>query len=134
MPDLDRRQFLRVAAATPMLLLANSNQLPWFKRCLVGMEIGPTGANDHDSVYMSAATGQRWVDALLRARSEYGVVFMKDQNFAYYNSALARKCPNLRERDLLRECLTAAGPHQIPVIAYCQIQYDTSAWKAHPEW
>ena len=65
------------------------------------MEIGPTGANDHDSVYMSAATGQRWVDALLRARSEYGVVFMKDQNFAYYNSALARKCPNLGERDLL---------------------------------
>ena len=62
------------------------------------------------------------------------MVFMKDQNFAYYNSKLARKCPNLGERDLLRECVDAGANHGIPIIAYCQIQYDSAAWAAHPDW
>src|ERR1700722_13551723 len=141
MSDFDRRQFLHLSsagtasfAARDSFAFTNQSGSPWFKRLLVGIEIGPTGANDHDSLYMSAATGKRWVEALLRARAEYGVVFMKDQNFAYYNSTLARKCPNLGDRDLLRECVDAAAPHNVPVIAYCQIQYDTSAWKAHPDW
>lgn len=141
MSDPNRRQFLGVAFAGSGLYAAaqtssrdNKGESPWFKRLLVGMEIGPTGANDHDSVYMSAATGSKWVDALVRARSQYAVVFMKDQNFAYYNSNLARKCPNLGSRDLLRECVDAAAEHGIPVIAYCQIQYDTAAWQANPDW
>ena len=107
---------------------------PWYKKLLVGVEIGPTGANDHDAIYMSEATGDKWVGALLEGKAEYGVVFMKDQNFAYYNSKLARKCPNLGERDLLRECVDAGAKHGIPIIAYCQIQYDSAAWAAHPDW
>jgi hypothetical protein len=101
---------------------------------LVGIEIGPTGANDRDAVYMAEATGAKWVQALLDAKAEYGVVFMKDQNFAYYNSKLVRKCPNLGQRDLLRECLDTASDHGIPIVAYCQIQYDSAAWEAHPDW
>jgi hypothetical protein len=108
--------------------------LPWYRKCLVGIEIGPTGANDRDRVYFSKARGKDWIEALLRAKCEYGVVFMKDMEFAYYNSAAARKCPNLGDRDLLREILDAARPHGLPIVAYCQVQYDDSSWRAHPEW
>ena len=52
---------------------------------------------------------------------------MKDMEFAYYNSAAARKCPNLGDRDLLREILDAARPHGLPIVAYCQVQYDDSS-------
>jgi len=108
--------------------------LPWYRRLLVGIEIGPTGANDEDQVYMSRATGREIVANLLRARAEYGVVFMKDHDFAYYNSRVARPCPNLRGRDLLKECLEEAKRHELPLIAYCQVQYDTSSWRSRPEW
>lgn len=107
---------------------------PWYRRHLVGIEIGPTGANDRDRLYMSRATGKDWVDALLRANSEYGVLFMKDMEFAYYDSKVARKCPNLGGRDILREALDAAKPHNLPIVAYCQVQYDDSSWRAHPDW
>jgi len=129
-----------VAAATP----ATASEHPaepqaddrrnWFRRTLVGIEIGPTGANDRDSLYMSKATGAEWVRLLLKAKAEYGVIFLKDMEFAYYSSRVARKCPNLGERDLLQETLEAAKPHGLPIIAYCQIQYDDSSWRAHPEW
>ena len=111
-----------------------SQSQPWYRRLIVGIEIGPTGANDEDAVFMARATGRNFVAQLLRAHAEYGVIFMKDQDFAYYPSRVARHCPNLRGRDLLRECLDAAKPHGLSIIAYCQVQYDTSSWRAHPEW
>ncbi len=111
-----------------------AEQTPWHRRTLVGIEIGPTGANDRDRIYMSKATGKDWVEALLRANCEYGVLFMKDMEFAYYNSRVARKCPNLGSRDILREALDAAKPHNLPIVAYCQVQYDDSSWRAHPDW
>jgi len=107
---------------------------PWYRRLLVGIEWGPTGANDKDRAYMARADGREIIRHLVRARAEYAVVFMKDMSFAYYNSHVARKCPNLGSRDLLRECVDEAAKHGMPVVAYCQIQYDTSSWKAHPEW
>ncbi len=100
----------------------------------MGIEIGPTGANDKDLIFMSKATGKAFIEHCRMAHAEYVVVFMKDQNFAYYDSQIARKCPNLGERDLLRECLEEARKHDLPVIAYVQVQYDTSSWQAHPEW
>jgi hypothetical protein len=100
----------------------------------VGIEWGPTGGNDKDANYMARAGGREIIRHLLKARAEYAVVFMKDMEFAYYNSRVARRCPNLGGRDLLQECLDEAGRHDMPVIAYCQVQYDTSSWDAHPEW
>ncbi len=132
-----RRQFLIATGLGCAQLMAQSRvdpQSPWYRRMLVGIEIGPTGANDRDAIYMAEATGAKWVQALLQARAEYGVIFMKDQNFAYYDSKLARKCPNLGQRDLLRECVESAANYQIPIVAYCQIQYDTAAWETHPDW
>ncbi|HQH51868.1 MAG TPA: hypothetical protein PKY01_05545 [Candidatus Hydrogenedentes bacterium] len=112
-----------------------ANTEPWYKRYLVGIEYGPTGANTLDrEIYMSQATGKQIIENLLTARAQYLVVFMKDMRFAYYNSRVAQKCPGLGERDLLAECIAEAGPHSMPVIAYCQVQYDDSSWEAHAEW
>ncbi|MCS7224834.1 MAG: hypothetical protein NZ959_09805 [Armatimonadetes bacterium] len=110
------------------------NEGLWFQKVLVGIEFGPTGANEQDTVYFSRASGADIVRSALLARCEYIVLFCKDQNFAYYNSRVAKKCPNLGDRDLLQECLEDATRHGLPVIAYVQVQYDTSSWLAHPEW
>ncbi len=112
----------------------SDERLPWYRRLLVGIEVGPTGANDKDPIYMARATGKEIVRNFIKASAQYAVVFMKDQNFAYYNSQVARQCPNLGQRDLLQECLGEAKRHRLPVIAYVQVQYDTSSWLAHPEW
>jgi hypothetical protein len=129
-----KAQAPHVVKELPMTTPTPASDLPWYRRLLVGIEIGPTGANDVDEIYMARATGAEWVRNLLAARAEYGVVFMKDQNFAYYNSIAARKAPNLKERDLLAECIAEAQRAHLPIIAYCQVQYDTATWDGHPEW
>ncbi len=112
----------------------SSKGKPWYDRLLVGIEVGPTGANDRDEIYMSKANGRDILEKILKAKAEYLVIFMKDQNFAYYNSKVARKCPQLKDRDLLKEVIEEANKYNIPVIAYVQVQYDTSSWLLHPEW
>lgn len=109
-------------------------QSPWYRQLLVGIEVGPTGANDKDQIYMARVSGKEIIENIVKSKSEYLVIFMKDQDFAYFNSKVARKCPNLGQRDLLRECLDEAKKYAMPVVAYCQIQYDTATWKEHPEW
>ena len=111
-----------------------AEEKPWYEGLLVGIEVGPTGANDRDDIYMSRANGKDIVQNILKAKAQYLVIFMKDQNFAYYNSKIARKCPQLKDMDLLKEVIEEAKKHSIPVIAYVQVQYDTSSWLAHPEW
>ena len=113
---------------------AEMGEQPWFRRMLVGLEYGPTGGNDGDNVYMAGITGREIIDNVRRANAEYIIVFMKDHDFAYYNSKAGRKAPNLGDRDLLQECIDEAREHGIAVAAYCQIQYDGSSWRAHPEW
>ncbi len=113
---------------------SGATDLPWYRRLWVGMEVGPSGANQTDPIFYSRASGQAIVEGLLKANVDYAVIFMKDQDFAYYDSKLARKCPGLGGRDLLGEITDAARKHSLPIVAYCQIQYDTSAWWAHPEW
>jgi hypothetical protein len=63
-----------------------TDRSPWYRRCLVGMEVGPTGANDQDPVYISRATGKEIIGSLARANAEYAVIFMKDHKFAYQPS------------------------------------------------
>ena len=87
---------------------AEMGEQPWFRRMLVGLEYGPTGANDGDEVYMAGITGREIIDNVRRANAEYIIVFMKDHDFAYYNSKAGRKAPNLGDRDLLRECIDEA--------------------------
>lgn len=121
-------------AALPGAAQESESNLPWYRRLMVGIEVGPTGANDKDSIFYSKATGKGIVRNLVKAKAEYAVIFMKDQDFSYYSSKVVRRCPNLHGRDLLREVLDEAKIHDLPIIAYFQIQYDTGAWQAHPEW
>ncbi len=111
---------------------SNAEDLPWYRRLLVGVEWGPTGGND-DPDFVSEVTGKEIIENCIKAQAEYVVVFLKDSH-AYYNSTVAHKYPGMGERDLLQECVDAARPHNMPVVAYCQVQYDGSAWNAHPEW
>jgi hypothetical protein len=113
---------------------ASTTDVLWYKRTLVGMEVGPSQTNAEDPTFYSKVSGKAIVDNLLKAKVEYAVIFMKDPDFAYYDSKVVRKCPSLGKRDLLREVLDAASEHKLPIIAYVVIQYDTSAWLAHPEW
>jgi uncharacterized lipoprotein YddW (UPF0748 family) len=122
------------SGTVPVVAPASESNLPWYRRLMVGMEVGPTAANDKDQVVYSRATGKEIVENLVRAQVEYSVIFMKDQDFAYYNSKTVRQCPNLHGRDLLREVLDEAKKHNLPIIAYFQIQYDTGACRAHPDW
>ena len=123
-----------VPSSAAGLLQRNSEVVPWYRSLSVGIEWGPTGANDLDSIYCSKALGKEIIRFLAKARAEYAVIFMRDQTYTYYNSTVARKCPNLGESDLLSECLDEAKKLKMAVIAYCQIQYATSSWEAHPEW
>ena len=115
-----------------------AGQLPWFKRCLAGMEVGPTGAhfghNDSsDKRYAARFNGTDIVRRCVEAHSEYIVIWARDGDYAYYNSKIARKCPGLGKRDVLRETLNAARPHKLPVITYCVVQQGGHFLRAHPE-
>ena len=46
---------------------------PWYQRMSVGLEYGPTGANDGDSVYMAGVTGREIIENVARAKAEYVV-------------------------------------------------------------
>jgi hypothetical protein len=112
--------------------------IPWYRRTLVGMEVGPTGAQSgvdpEDAEYVGRFSGREIVEAAIAANAEYLVIWAKDGEFAYYDSQIAPKAPGLGERDVLRECVETAAPHGLPVIAYCCIQYDSHVWRLHPEW
>ncbi|MHC1769294.1 MAG: hypothetical protein AB9869_34275 [Verrucomicrobiia bacterium] len=62
------------------------------------------------------------------------VLWVRDGDYAYYNSKLLPKAPGLGARDPLREALEEARPHKLPIIAYCVVQQGGHFLKAHPEW
>ena len=89
---------------------AETGEQPWFRRMLVGLEYGPTGANDGDDVYMAGITGREIIDNVRRANAEYIIVFMKDHDFAYYNSKAGNKSAEpRRERFTSREYRRSQG-------------------------
>ena len=69
----------------------------------------------------------------MAARSEYLVIWVRDGDYAYYDSKLLPKAPGLGTRDPLRETVDEARPHKLPVIAYCVVQQGGHYLKAHPE-
>ena len=143
---MNRRDFGRavgVASLTPGLAeLTDSTAatpqgrgvVPWYRKFNVGIEIGPTGNTDQDDIFMAKATGKEWIEQLVVAKAEYAVLFMKDFKFSYFPSRIDRHCPNLKGRDLLRECFDEAAKHSMPIIVYQQIQYDSAGWTQFPEY
>src|SRR5438046_1550451 len=61
----------------------------WFQRALVGMEVGPTGAqyghsDPNDVRYCANFNGREIVRAARKAGSEYLVLWGRDADYAYY--------------------------------------------------
>lgn len=109
---------------------------PWFQRALIGIEVGPTGAqwgsDPRDVTYASQFNGAEIMAQQIAMGSEYLVLWARDHEWAYYNSKLMPKCPGLGERDPLREALDAKP--RVPLIAYCVVQAGGHALREHPEW
>ena len=76
----------------------------WFERSLVGMEVGPTGAqfgysDPNDKRYCAKWDGAKIVEHCIKANAEYLVLWLRDGDYAYYNSKLLPKAPGLGQRD-----------------------------------
>lgn len=118
---------------------AAPEEKPWFERHLVGMEVGPTGAqfghsDTNDVRYAARFDGREIVRRCAAAHSEYLVLWARDGDYAYYDSKLLPKAPGLDGRDTLRDPVEEARSHKLPVIAYCVVQQGGHFLKAHPEW
>lgn len=112
---------------------------PWFTRALVGMEVGPTGAqfgnsDPTDTRYCSHFDGKEIVRLTLATHSQYLVLWVRDGDFAYYNSKLLPKAPGLGARDPLKEAIQEAKKHKLTLLSYCVVQQGGHFLKAHPEW
>ncbi len=111
---------------------------PWYTRALVGMEVGPTGAQfgggRHAPDYARNFDGAEIVRRVVAANAEYLVLWVRDGDFTFHESRLVPRPAGLGSRDVLREAVVEARRHRLPVIAYCQLQYPTHELRQHPEW
>lgn len=125
------------APATGMSVESDGRR--WFERALVGIEVGPTGAqfgysDPNDSRYCARFDGREIVKKAVAAGAQYLVFWARDGDYAYYDSKLLPKAAGLGSRDPLREAVEEARRHGLPIIAYCVVQQGGHFLKAHPEW
>ena len=137
------RAFALLALATLYCNHANgqakASALPWFQTSIVGMEVGPTGAHfgysdPDDQRYCALWNGTEIVRNCVEAEAEYLVLWLRDGDFAYYNSKHIPKAPGLAERDPLREALDEAKKHKLPIISYCVVQQGGICLQQNPHW
>jgi len=115
------------------------NSKSWFERFLVGMEVGPTGAqfghsDTEDIRYCAKFDGSQIVRHCCSAHCDYLVIWARDGDYAYYDSKLLPKAPGLGKRDALKETMEQAKKHDLPVIAYCVVQQGGHFLDKHPEY
>ena len=125
--DPDLQQFLTPPGLLAAKLSNSQDIAAWQLHSLVGMEVGPTGAqfsysDTNDARYCSRLSGAEIVRNCAQAGAEYVVVWARDGDYAYYESRLLPKAPGLGIRDPLRESVEEARKHKLPVIAYCVVQ------------
>ncbi len=106
-------QHLILPALLGVVLVAQAADQPWFTRHLVGMEVGPTGAqfghsDSNDVRYAARFDGREIVRRCVAAHSEYLVLWVRNGDYAYYDSKLLPKAPGLGARDPLREAMDEA--------------------------
>jgi hypothetical protein len=123
--------------AFPLWLTALADT-PWYQRALVGMEVGPTGAQfgggRHAVDYACQFNGREIVRRCVEANAEYLVLWVRDGEFTFHRSKLVPRPAGFGERDVLREAVEEARRHQLPLIAYCQLQYPAHELREHPDW
>ena len=112
---------------------------PWYEHFLVGMEVGPTGAqfghsDINDVRYCAKFDGCQIVRYCMSANCDYLVIWARDGDYAYYDSKLLTKAPGLGKRDVLRETMDEAKKHNLPVIAYCVVQQGGHFLDKHSEY
>lgn len=110
----------------------------WYESAIVGMEVGPTGAQwgfsaRDDERYCSKMNGAEIVRMCKDAGCDYVVLWVRDGDYAYYNSHILHKAPGLKNRDPLKEGVEQAKKLGLPVIAYCVVQQGGHFIEAHPE-
>jgi hypothetical protein len=103
------------------------------------MEVGPTGAqfgysDPKEGRYCSKFDGAEIVRRCVAANCDYVVTWVRDGDFAYYDSKLLPKAPGLKSRDPLREAVAEAKKQHVPLLAYCVVQQAGHYLAAHPEW
>jgi hypothetical protein len=86
---------------------AESSGTPWFQRVLVGMEVGPTGAQfgggRHASDYARDFDGAEIVRRCVAAKAEYLVIWVRDGDFTFHDSKRVPRPLGLGNRDVLRQ-------------------------------
>ena len=111
----------------------------WYECSLVGMEVGPTGAqfghsDTNDVRYCAKYDGRQIVHRCVSVNCDYLVIWARDGDYAYYDSKLMPKAPGLGKRDAMRETMEEAQKHNLPVIAYCVVQQGGHFLDKHPEY
>lgn len=119
-------------------LLAPAAEPPWFRRSLVGLEVGPTGSqfgsSTNDTGFATRFNGRDIARATKAGGGEYLVIWTREGDWAFYDSKLQPKPPGLGSRDVLREAVDEGRKLGLPIIAYCQVQYPGHALREHPGW
>jgi hypothetical protein len=117
---------------------AIADEPAWYETAIVGMEVGPTGAQfaggKHAPDYARNFNGRDIVRHCVDAQAEYLVLWVRDGDFTFHTSKLVPKPPAFGDRDVLREAMDEAALHKLPVIAYCQLQYPAHELREHPGW
>ncbi len=114
-------------------------RIPLVSKAPRGNGSRPTGAqfgnsDPTDRRFAARFDGKEIVQACLKADSQYLVLWVRDGDYAYYDSKLLPKAPGLGQRDPLRDAVQEAKRHHLPIIAYCVVQQAGHFLKAHPEW
>lgn len=129
---------LLIAAGEASAAQVPDARVPWYERSWVGLEVGPTGAqfggDAADAGYAARFDGREIARRTRDCGGEYLVIWARDGDWAYYDSALQPKCPGLGTRDVLREAVEEGRRLGLPVIAYCVQQYPSQALREHPDW
>jgi hypothetical protein len=113
-------------------------ETPWFERSLVGLEVGPTGSqfgsSTNDTGLSTLFNGWDIARAAKACGAEYLVIWVREGDWAFYDSKLQPRPPGLGQRDVLREAMEEGKKLNLPIIAYCQVQYASHALRGHPDW
>lgn len=129
---------LAAALAGELFRAEGAEAAPWFRRALVGLEVGPTGSqfggSTNDTGFAERFNGREIARATRQCGGEYLVIWAREGDWAFYDSKLQPKPPGLGARDVLREAVEEGRRLGLPVIAYCQIQYPSRTLREHPDW